>query len=139
MTKIKVVLDTNVYLSGIIFGGNSRHILDLIIQKKILGFTSPSILLEISQKLKHKFQWKTEQIQVTIKTMAKTITLVNPQKKLNLVKMDKKDNKILEAAIEPKVDFIITGDKHLLQLKNCKNIEIVSPSDFLTLYSKSLS
>ena len=35
MTKIKVVLDTNVYLSGIIFGGNSRHILDLIIQKKI--------------------------------------------------------------------------------------------------------
>lgn len=138
MTKIKVVLDTNIYLSGIIFGGNSRHILDLLIKKRIIAFISPSILLEISQKLKDKFHWSTEQIQVTVKTIAKTAIVVNPQEKLNVVKSDKDDNRILEAAIESEADYIITGDKHLLQIKNYQDIEIVSPVNFLTIYSKKV-
>lgn len=134
MTKLKTVLDTNIYLSGIIFGGNPRHILDLIIQKKVTTITSPAILLEISQKLEQKFSWSEEQILVTIKTLAKTATVVSPKKRLNIVKADKNDNKIIEAGIEGAAKYIITGDKHLLKIKKYQSVEIVSPVEFLSIY-----
>lgn len=133
MTKYRVVLDTNVYLSGIIFGGNPKHILDLILDRKITAFTSPAILLEISQKLQEKFGWSKNQILTTVKTLAKTVTVVSPQRKLNVVKSDKTDNKIIEAAVEAEADYIITGDKHLLQIRKYQNIKIVFPSSFLSI------
>lgn len=134
MTKYKVVLDTNVYLSGIIFGGNSRHILDLAIEGKIAAVASPAILLEIAEKLKNKFYWNKEQIIVTIKSIAKLSEVVTPKKKLQIVMKDKDDNKIIEAADEANVDFIITGDKHLLEIKKYLDIRIISPSQFLSVY-----
>lgn len=137
MTRPIVVLDTNVYLSGIIFGGNSRHLLDLTIAKKITAITSPAILLEISQKLEKKFKWNKNQIFLTIKTIAKSAKLVTPSKKLLIVKVDKNDNKIIEAAVESKANFIISGDKHLLRIKKYQQIKIVSPAEFLALYFKN--
>lgn len=134
MIRLKVVLDTNVYLSGIIFGGNSRHILDLVIGKKIIAITSPLILLEISQKLDKKFKWNKEQVLVTIKTLAKSAIVVSPKKRLRVVKADKKDNKIIEAGVEGAADYIISGDKHLLEIKKHQNIKIVSPAKFLSIF-----
>jgi predicted nucleic acid-binding protein len=55
------------------------------------------------------------------------------------VKADKDDNKIIEAAVEAKADFIISGDKHLLEMKKYQRIKIVSPSQFLTKYFQTLS
>ncbi len=131
MTKPKVVLDTNIYLSGIIFGGNARHILDLVIEKRILAVTSPSILLEISEKLDKKFGWDKDQIITAIKTISKTALMVNPRMRLQIVKADKSDNKIIEAGVESGADFIISGDRHLLQIKKYQDIKIISPSQFL--------
>lgn len=136
MTKYKVVLDTNVYLSGIIFGGNSRHILDIAIKGKIAVVTSPVILLEISDKLKNKFHWNKEQIIVTIKSIAKSSEVVTPKEKLQIVKKDSSDNKIIEVAVEANTDFIISGDKHLLDIKKYQNIRIISPAQFLAIYFK---
>ena len=136
MTKYTVVLDTNVYLSGIIFGGNSGHLLDLAIEGKLTIISSAAILLEISDKLKNKFHWNKEQIIVTIKSIAKLSEVVTPKKKLQIVKKDKDDNKIIEAAYESDSDFIITGDKHLLEIKKYQNIHIISPSQFLSVYFK---
>ncbi|MDZ7586218.1 MAG: putative toxin-antitoxin system toxin component, PIN family [Patescibacteria group bacterium] len=136
MTKLKVVLDTNIYLSGIIFGGNSRHILDLIIKKKIKAVSSPAILLEISQKLKQKFKWSQEQIFLTIKTIVKTTNMIRTKKTLKIVKADKSDNKIIEAAVESNSSYIISGDKHLLKIKKYQGVKIVTPADFLSIYFK---
>lgn len=130
--KPTAVLDTNIYLSAIIFGGNPKHILDLIIVKKINSLISPGILLEISQKLSQKFKWDKEKTALTIKTIAKTNELVYPKEKLKVVREDLDDNKIIEAAREGKADFIITGDSHLLKIKSYKKIKSLSPMDFLT-------
>ena len=81
-----VVLDTNVFLSAIIFGGNPRHILDLIIEKKLINISSPEILLETSRKLKEKFNWSKEQIEITIKNIALYSRIVYPKNKINIVK-----------------------------------------------------
>lgn len=136
MTKHRVVLDTNIYLSGIIFGGNSRHVLDLIIKKKIKAISSPAILLEISQKLKQKFKWSQDQIFLTIKTIIKTTKIVKPKEVLRAVKADKSDNKIIEAAVESKSNYIISGDKHLLKIKKYKKVRIVTPAEYLSIYLK---
>lgn len=132
MTKPKVVLDTNIYLSGIIFGGNCKHILDLTKEKEIISISSPLIFLEIAQKLEKKFQWNKEKIILTIKTIAETTEIVFPKREVKVVKADKDDNKIIEAAIEGKAGSIITGDKHLLKIKKFEGIKILSVAQFLS-------
>lgn len=136
MTKFKVVLDTNVYLSAIIFGGNTRHILDLAIKGKITAYISYSILFEIAEKLEKKFHWDNDQIIVTIKALAKSAVVVNPTIKLEAVKDDRNDNKIIEAAVTSKADYIITGDKHLLKIGKYQEVQIVAPTQFLSIYFK---
>jgi len=128
----KVILDTNVYISAFIFGGNPRKIIELTQNSQITIYISPSILLEIAQKLKGKFQWNFNQIKHIIKTLNQITTITYPTKKINIIKSDPTDNKILECAVEAKAKYIISGDKHLLNLKQYKNIKILTPTQFLT-------
>lgn len=134
MIKPKVVFDTNIYLSAIIFTGIPRKVFTLAIKDKINLFISPRILLEISQKLKNKFLWSENKIQQVIKIIADTAFIVKPKIKLKIVKKDITDNKILEAALFSKADFIITGDKHLLEIKKFKTIRIIKAKDFLKFF-----
>ena len=55
--------------------------------------------------------------------------------KLDLVKADPDDNKIIECAIDGNVDFLITKDRHLLDLKKYKGIKIIKPEEFLKIIS----
>ena len=136
MTSWRVVLDTNVYLSGIIFGGNCRHILDLMIKRKIRIITSPVILLEISQKLKQKFKWSQNKIFTVIKTLVESTKVVQPKIKIRAVRTDKSDDKIIEAAAAGRTKYIVSGDQHLLKIKQYQKIKIVTPQEFLSICFK---
>ena len=127
----KVVLDTNIYLSTILFGGNPRKIISLAKSKKIEVFISPKILLEISDKLYGKFRWNEEQIKQVIRAIGKISSVVRPKVKLSVVKSYPTDDKIIECAMESEANFIITGDKHLLDIKKYKKIKILTPERFL--------
>jgi putative PIN family toxin of toxin-antitoxin system len=61
--------------------------------------------------------------------------IVEPTTKLNIVKEDPDDNKVLECAKAGKVDLVITNDNHLLKLKEFEGIKIVTPQEFLELFS----
>src|SRR3989304_552074 len=125
--KLKVVFDTNIYISAILFGGNPRQILELARKKEIKLFVSKSILLEIALKLRVKFDWEEYEIQEVIKGMSNFAKVVPPKKKIKLIKDDKDDNAILECALEGEVEMIITGDKkHILPLGKFKDIFILS-------------
>lgn len=135
--KAKVVFDTNIYISAIIFGGNPRACLELARKGKIEVSVSSPILLEISQKLKAKFKWSDKEVLDVIEGYSKFIKKVTPQQKLSIIKADPTDNKILECAKEAKADFIVSGDvKHLLSLKNFENTKIVSAKQFLDIFYK---
>lgn len=56
-----------------------------------------------------------------------------PQIRFSEIKDDPEDNKFLDAAVAGKADYIISGDKHLLNLRKFKGIRIVSPAEFLRL------
>lgn len=68
-----------------------------------------------------------------MKKVLQFITLVNPCVKVNIIKEDADDNKIIECALEGKADYIISYDKHLLNLKEYKKIKIISPEEAMDL------
>ena len=131
---IKVVLDTNVYISGFLFGGNSREILNLITEGKLQLFISDDILLELKGVLqREKFDIPLDIIHHIINEIEIVSELVVPLDKHDVVDRDPDDNIIIDCAVFSNSDFIITGDKDLLVLGSYKNIKIVSPSDLLDL------
>ena len=133
-SKPKVVIDTNVFVSGLTFKGKPREVLDLIWRGDIEACISSFIFKELEETLKMDFSWDRDQIKHTIeKIKAKTI-LIQPKNKISVIKENDDDNRILECAIEGKVQYLISGDrKHLLPLKEYQGTKILSPSEFLKL------
>lgn len=135
--KVRVVFDTNIFISAIIFGGNPRVCLELARNKEIKLLTSKPILLELSKKLKEKFKWTEPEVAEIIEGIGKFTNIVEPKVKINVIKKDPKDNRILECAREGKADYIVSGDKkHILALHRFERIEILSAQEFLNLFYK---
>jgi len=129
---IKVVLDTNVFISSLFWKGAPYQIFKRILEGAILNFVSPQILAEIKERLLDKFKLPPEKVKEFLEIIVFNSQLVYPKKKLNIVKKDPKDNKILECTLEAKASFVISGDGHLLEIKKYKGIKIVSPKEFLS-------
>lgn len=133
-TKPKVVVDTNVFVSGLTFTGKPREVLDLVWRGDIEAYISSFILGELEEILKKDFHWNKDQIVYTIEKIKKKTILVLPKNKVSVIKEKDSDNRILECAIEGKVQCIISGDKkHLLPLKEYQGIKILSPAEFLKI------
>jgi len=133
-SKPKVVIDTNVFVSGLTFKGKPREVLDLIWRGDIEACISSFILKELEETLKKDFGWDRDQVKYTIeKIKAKTI-LIQPKNRVSVIKENDADNRSLECAIEGEVQYLISGDrKHLLPLKEYRGIKILSPAEFLKL------
>lgn len=129
LPRYKVVVDTNIFISGTLYGGNPEKVIDKLKTQTFLLCISPSIAIEIITKLK-KFT-QDEQVLVLVQNViTKNVLLVKPTKKINICR-DPKDNMYLEAAFDSKADYLITGDKDLLTLKTYKKTKIVTPKEFL--------
>jgi putative PIN family toxin of toxin-antitoxin system len=130
---LRVVLDTNVIVSGLNFPtSNPAKILLLAASGEVANFTSRHIVNETRRILMDKFFWTSEEVEAAegwLKTFSK---LVDPKNRLSII-VDDPDNRILECALEGRADFIISGDHHLTDLKNYQGIKIVAPSTFLAL------
>ena len=133
-SKPKVLIDTNVFVSGLTFKGKPREVLDLVWKGDIEACISPFILRELEETLKKDFGWDRDQIMHTIEKIKSKTTLVHPKSKVSVIIERDDDNRILECAIEGKVQYLISGDrKHLLPLKEYQGTQILSPAEFLKL------
>jgi len=133
-SKPKVVIDTNVFVSGLTFKGQPREVLDLIWRGDIEACISSFILKELEETLKEDFSWDRNQIKQTIEKIKVKTILVQPKNRVSVIKENDADNRILECAIEGEVQYLISGDrKHLLLLKEYRGIKILSPAEFLKL------
>jgi putative PIN family toxin of toxin-antitoxin system len=135
-TKPRVVIDTNVIVSGLTFKGQPREVLDLAWKGEIEVYISPFILRELTGTLKKDFGWSNEQIRDTIQRIKAKTNSIRPKIKVSVVKEKDDDNRILECAIEGNAQYLISGDKkHLLPLKQYQGIKILSPAQFLMLFT----
>lgn len=133
--KLRVVFDTNIYLSAILFGGNPRQCLNLARTDQINLFISKYILLEIARNLQTKFLWSGIEVREVLEGILVFANLVYPKENIDIIKQEPKDNRILECALEVEADFIVSGDKkHLLSLGKFNKISIVSAKDFLDIF-----
>ena len=134
--KLNVVLDTNVWISIFLKKTLSAEFSRLLEEDRIDVYISEQILEEISKVLMYpKITELLELSGVSVKQILRIIvessTPVNPKVKLDLIKKDPEDNKILECALAAGADFVVSGDGHLLKLRKFKNIKIMRPREFL--------
>ncbi|MGJ4789845.1 putative toxin-antitoxin system toxin component, PIN family [Leptospira koniambonensis] len=132
---LKVLLDTNVYISAVLFGGKPKAILEELISDKVVGYISDSILKEIEETLrKPKFKLNDEFISIILTEIsAITERVVAAPLKDHLGLRDRDDYHILESALSARVDYFITGDQDLLVLGNIESLKIISPEQYLSL------
>ena len=130
--KTKVVIDNNVLVSAFGWHGKPEEVVRLATTGKISNFTSMELPAELSRVVRYPKLRFPEFLQAEIiETVFTSSVLVNESEPLNVIDSDPADNRVLECALAASVDFIISGDKHLLELKKFKGIEIVTPEDFL--------
>ena len=128
----KVVLDTNVLISAIVFGGKPRDVFNSILKGQVKLAISKDILDEMEGVLSgKKFQYPKQIIHSIRNAIEDFAEVVAPRKVVKAIENDPDDNRILECALESKANLIISGDRHLLDLKQYRNIKIITPSDFL--------
>lgn len=134
---IRVVADTNIYVSAIVFGGTCEAILALGRAGVVQLFLSPAIQRELRAVLTQTFSWRESQVREALAEVHALATLVRPSVRLSGILAYDQDHRILECALAARADFLVTGDKHHLQpLKTFRGIPIVSPREFLDLFRR---
>lgn len=132
--SLRVVLDTNILFSAIGFGGKPARIVLLVTKEEIEAITSPILIAELEEALTKKLALGEEYIELALEDIRDNFTIVHPGEEINVLK-DTDDNRVLEAAVEGKCEYIITGDKELLTLKIYKGIKILTADEFLDILS----
>ncbi len=127
----KTVIDTNIFVSGILYGGNAQSVLRLFEEARIEIIISPAILTEILVTLK-KFAVPEEVIDDLSELVQGKAHKVMPRERVR-VSRDPDDNMLLEAAGAGRADFLVTGDKDLLTLGSYGVTLIVTPREFLEI------
>lgn len=125
----KAVIDTNVFISGVLFSGNPAKILRLFKAEKIELLLSPELEAEILRKINAFTADKDLTADLRYVLEEKSIKII-PIKSVKVCR-DPKDNMILSLAKEGKADVIVTGDKDLLILRRFGSVTILAPRQFL--------
>lgn len=133
MSAQKVVIDTNVFVSSF-FGGNPRKVIDLWKTGEILLCVSKSILDEYVRVLQRLGLKDEEALAAMLKLFAEGFNLLFTARtpSLFIVDNDPDDNKFIECAVALESSIIVSGDKHLLSIRDYMGIQILSSADFLS-------
>lgn len=130
---MRVVIDTNIIVSGLNFSGREREVLELARVEKYELYLSIFILDEVADVLRRKFDWSPQRTAQIVRLLRAYATVVEPRTRLSVIRRDDQDNRILECALEARAEFLLTGDRRdLLPLKEFEGIRIVSSLEFLS-------
>jgi putative PIN family toxin of toxin-antitoxin system len=136
MPEVIAVYDTNILISAFIGRGSPHKALKAVFAGKVRLIISPDILIEFEDVISGpKFNYTEKHVRRILTVVFKVAKVVEPDFTVEMVKEDPDDNKVIEAAIAGKAEYIVTGDKHLLSLAKVKNISIISAKDFLKILS----
>lgn len=136
---MRVVIDTNVIVSSFLsYTGPPAKIVDLwkdqafdlVVSEEILSEYERALGYEHVQRI-HKMS--TEEIQKVIENFRLFAEVIKPTTKVDVVLDDPDDNKFIECAVDGGVDYIVSGDPHLLNIEHYQNIQIFTPASFLAL------
>lgn len=132
---MKVVIDTNVFVSSFL-GGNPRRVIDLWKNEEITLCLSKDVLDEYVGVIQRVGLTGEDEIQELLSLFAKGFNLLFTTKtpRITVVKNDPDDDKFIEAAVALKAEVIITGDRELRALGEYGGIKILTPQQFLEMF-----
>jgi putative PIN family toxin of toxin-antitoxin system len=93
-------------------------------------YTSIPLLTELARKLQDKIKWKSDRVKAAVRHVAAVASVLKACERISAV-TDEPDNRIPECAVAGNADMVVTGDRHLLDLKGFEGIEIVTLAVFL--------
>ena len=133
----KVVIDTNVFISSF-FGGVPREIINLWKNGEIVLCLTQEIIEEYIEVLNRLGLKEINEIENLTRLFAEGYNAIFTAKTPNLevVKDDPDDNKFLECAVAFDSKIIISGDRHLKEIRKYIDIEILSPREFIDFYNR---
>ena len=127
----RVILDTNIIISSAL-GGALVFVLEKWDEGKFTVIVTTDVLGEYFEVLNRpKFGLSQETIDKITRYIYQFAEFVIPEEQIRFFEDDPKDDKFLEAAVAGHVDFIVSGDNHLLALKEFRSIPILSGREFL--------
>ena len=130
----KIVLDTNVIVSAFGWKGAPHEIFQKCIEGACLLHISPPLLNELRRVLNYpKFNFNQIEINEFIAIVIEVAEIVESEITIDLIPNDPSDNQVLECALAGDCEYIISGDNHLLEVREFGNIKVLSPDNFLIL------
>ena len=139
MTKLRVTIDTNVFVSGIILErGFPYLILELWRENNFLIISTQGLLIEVEEVLKRtkltaKYHLTDKKINTFVNLFKRKAKMITPIPHLPVAIRDPKDAKIITCALGGKADYLVTGDKDLLILRShppLQRLQIIEPKVF---------
>jgi putative PIN family toxin of toxin-antitoxin system len=136
MTK-RVVFDTNILISGYLWGGIPRKALEKTRTKEWILVISTESIKEFIRVLSYsKFVLNASEIQPIIKDLEENAEFVEVKSLVDIIKEDPSDNIFLSLALDGGASYIVSGDSHLLNFKRYKDIEIITAKQFTEIKGK---
>lgn len=139
---MRVVLDTNIVFSAIASpAGPPGQVVARWFAREFTWVSSGELLSELERVLRSKKARRhprvdADTVEALLKEFREAVQVVTPSLRLTVL-TDDADNRVLEAAIEGAADYIVTGDRALLELAEYEGVRIVSPREFLALMQVS--
>lgn len=135
---LRVVLDTNVWVSAMIWGGSPASIVRAAEDGRVLMMVSEEIIQEISRtlaypRLREMYEGVGVRREELVAAVLRVGKLVKVTARLKVVREDFADNMFLECALDGDADCVVSGDDHLLSVRRYKRIRILSVKQFLKL------
>lgn len=134
---MKVVVDTNVLMSGIFFGGVPGRVIDAWVEGRVEMVLSPEILDEyrrVGSDLAIRYAERAAVLIPVLTLLAVNATIVNAMPLKEQVSQDAADDMFLAAAVAADVTTIVSGDQHLLDVSEWRGIAVVTPRQFVDRY-----
>lgn len=129
----RLVVDTNVIVSAAIRAGKPRQfLLEVLLGGKYTLVTSDGIISEIREVLgRPKFRLDESEINGAVSTLESLSDVIKTKSKFKVVEMDQDDDMFINAVFDGRADYIVSGDHHLLDLKEYRGIKIVTAAEML--------
>ena len=133
---MKIVVDTNVVISGVFFGGNPRQIVEAIVNGDINAYATTEIVDEYMGIIESMIERKQGRLNQSILSPFFSSLKMIESKTVVEVSRDPDDDKFIECAVDAEALYIVSGDNDLLDIGQYEGIQIITAKEFCEKYLK---
>ena len=128
---VRAVFDTNIWISSELHYGAPWRCLQAARSGQVQLFRASAMIAELADKLRERFAYPENHIHAVVYEYRSLSTLVSIPGQLRVIEEDPSDDKFIECALTAGATYVVTGDRHLLDIGTYENVQIVTAAAFL--------